>query len=433
MAERLVEFADKSADAASTGTASYQLLALPPALLEQLSSTSPDNLLAPLEIRGDPSDSAVLVTATQTYSIRGVQNSNSLCICASGRGEGKGRRKWFVGGDGALDGTMEVGEDNANGEPARKKARTDAIEIEAVLHETLEVVPTVARVEKLDGLLKGAEFSGDSAEEEKAHASHPTFDSLRSHIPASDAEIRGALSRKRVVTLDGCLRPLPPSFLAQILPSILSSLPLPPALAHSNGATKKKDKGKAKDVKPFVDGAVWTEAEEQDLLDSMDAVDCGNDEVARQVLAWYGDEVEGGRKRWKLDAAKLVKELGVVLLAEGGFGQQPLDPFVAKWKDLAGGFAPLCELSLLAGIHLHRPPPISTIQYLPPSSLSPDPAARFAELFSLRPRWLESEMGLFIDDLTGGDKKKRDALVLKFVRKVREKETVWWTARNLWT
>lgn len=79
-----------------------------------------------------------------------------------------------------------------------------------------------------------------------------------------------------------------------------------------------------------------------------------------------------------------------------------------------------------------RPPPLSTIQYLPPSRLSADPAARFAELFTLQPRWLESEMMLFIDDLTGGDKKKRDALVLKFVRKVREKEVVFWTARNLW-
>lgn len=171
MAERLVTFADKAGDAALTSTASYQLLALPPALLEQLSSTSPDDALAPLEIRGDPADSAVLVTATQTYSIRGVQNSNSLCICASGSGEGRGRRKWFVGGASGLDESKQALEDDAEGEPARKRPRTDAIEIEAVLHETLEVVPTVARVDKLDSLLKGAEFTGDSADGEKARSS----------------------------------------------------------------------------------------------------------------------------------------------------------------------------------------------------------------------------------------------------------------------
>ena len=42
-------------------------------------------------------------------------------------------------------------------------------------------------------------------------------------------------------------------------------------------------------------------------------------------------------------------------------------------------------------------------------------------------------MSLYIDDLTGGDKKKRDALVLKFVRKVKDKDSTWWTARNLWS
>jgi sister chromatid cohesion protein DCC1 len=85
------------------------------------------------------------------------------------------------------------------------------------------------------------------------------------------------------------------------------------------------------------------------------------------------------------------------------------------------------------GVHIFHPPPLNSIQYLPSSSLSPDPATRFSELFSLKPRWPEAEMGLFIDDLTAGDKKKRDALVLKFVRKVKEKDETWWTPRNLWS
>lgn len=42
----------------------------------------------------------------------------------------------------------------------------------------------------------------------------------------------------------------------------------------------------------------------------------------------------------------------------------------------------------------------------------------------------------FLDDLVAGEKKKRDAMVLKFVRKVKgegkEAGVTWWTARNLW-
>ncbi|GAA5912422.1 hypothetical protein JCM8208_005165 [Rhodotorula glutinis] len=442
--ERLILFADKSTDPPTASATSYQLLALPPALLALVTASAESgSTTAPLEFRGDPHDSAVLVTETQTYAVRGVQNSNSLCVCASGTGDAtrRGRKHWFVPGSGdeQVDAALED-----DGEPARKKARHEAIEIEAVLHETLEAVPGVARTDKLDGLLKGAEYLGDAAEEAAEtdqDAPRFTFDSLRARLPASDAEIRTALSRRRVVTLDGDLRPLPPSFLLAIFPSILSTLPLPANLAHGPAAaSKKKDKGKGKEAKPLVPAAaasaqvLHAEALEVDLLDALDAVDCGNEDVARQLLGWFGDEVEvGGKKRWRLDAAQLVKEVGVALLAGGGFGQQPHDAFLERWKSLAGGFAPICTLSLLAGLHLFRPPPVSTVQYLPPSSLSPDPAARFAELFSLKPKWLEADMSLYIDDLTGGDKKKRDALVLKFVRKVKDKDSTWWTARNLWS
>ncbi|BGP49769.1 Ctf8p and Ctf18p associating protein [Rhodotorula kratochvilovae] len=437
--ERLLVFADKARDPPAAASTSYQLLALPPALLALVSSPAADGA-APLEIRGDEGDSAVLVTATQTFAVRGVQNSNSLCVCASGAGAATGRRKWFVqGGD---EGGEDVMEEEGD-EPARKKARYEPLEIETVLHETLEAVPGVARTEKLEALLKGAEYRGDAEEEDAKDqdlAIRHTFDSIRSRLPASDAEIRTALSRNRIVTLDGFLRPLPPAFRLKLLPSVLSTLPLPAELAHPAAAAKKKDKGKGKEAKPAAAApapgakAVLAEALEVDLLDALDAVDCGSEEVARELLAWFGEEVEvGGKKRWRLDAAQVVRELGVVLLADGGFGQQPHDAFLARWKSLSGGFAPVCYLALLAGVHLFRPPPLSTVQYLPPSSLSPDPAARFAELFSLKPRWLEAEMSLFVDDLTGGDKKKRDALVLKFVRKVKEKDTTWWTARNLWT
>ncbi|GAA6007138.1 Dcc1p [Rhodotorula paludigena] len=438
MHERLVQFTDKAQDPAGTRTTSYQLLALPPALAALL-STAPSSSSSALEIRGDLADSAVLVTDWQTYALRGVQNSNSLCVCASGSGDDEGRQKWFVSGTGGSVGaSAEPAIDDADDGPARKKTKYAPIEIEAVLHETLEAVPAVARTDKLEALLKGAEYAGDAAEEDaatQATRQHVTFDSLRSRIPASDAEIRTALKRNRVVELDGYLRPLPSSFLLSILPSVLSTLPVPAAIAHTAAPTGKKDKGKGKAVPAAASsGPVWTEAEDDDLVDALDAVDCGSEQVARALLGWFGEELEvAGKRRWKLDARQVVKEVGIVSLANGGFGRQPLDPFVTKWKSVAGGFAPLCELSLLAGLHICEPPPLSTIQYLPPSSLSPDPAARFAELFSLKSRWLEADMSLFIDDLTGGDKKKRDALVLKFVRKVRERETTWWTPRNLWT
>lgn len=39
---------------------------------------------------------------------------------------------------------------------------------------------------------------------------------------------------------------------------------------------------------------------------------------------------------------------------------------------------------------------------------------------------------MFVDDLVAGEKKKREAMVLKYVRKVKEGGTTTWAARNLW-
>lgn len=180
MAERLVVFADQTAasnDASTSSSSSYQLLALPPALLTYLvASTSTSTPTAPFEIRGDGTDSAVLVTESQTYSLRGVQNSNSLCVCtgsssraAASNGSSSGRKRWFgargdsAGSDGEGDRDQD---DNEDGLAIKKRRRDEPrIEIETVLHETLELVPAVARLEKLEGLLRGTEYTGDEAPE----------------------------------------------------------------------------------------------------------------------------------------------------------------------------------------------------------------------------------------------------------------------------
>ncbi len=87
---------------------------------------------------------------------------------------------------------------------------------------------------------------------------------------------------------------------------------------------------------------------------------------------------------------------------------------------------------MLQGTCILPPSHPPTITFLPSSRLSSDPATRFDELFSLLPRWKDTEMVLFLDDLVGGDKKKRDAMVLKFVRKVKESDgsTVWTSRFN---
>lgn len=164
--QRILHFSETPGSALTTERSTYQLLSLPPALLSLLTSTDSSDS-TPLEIRGDPTDSAALVTPTQTYALRGVQNSNSLCICSSGE-QGGSRGKWFNKSGELID--SEVGFDSENEDmedEARPRKRVkENIEIEAVLHETLEAVVGVAKTDKLAGFLKGCEYKGEVIEVE---------------------------------------------------------------------------------------------------------------------------------------------------------------------------------------------------------------------------------------------------------------------------
>lgn len=157
---RRLVFAPTAPLPSSSRPATYSLLTLPPALVALLASPSPPTL----EIRGHTTDAAVLVTPTETYSLRGVQNSNSLLLCSTPSGPFSYRAR------------PDDGDDQRSRK--RRKGEGDEIRIEATLHETLEVVQGVARTERMSGLLRGSEYAGEDAEQGK----DPSVSRLRFHL-----------------------------------------------------------------------------------------------------------------------------------------------------------------------------------------------------------------------------------------------------------
>ncbi|KAM0749517.1 hypothetical protein T439DRAFT_357854 [Meredithblackwellia eburnea MCA 4105] len=392
---RRVIFTSTPPDPART---TFSLLAVPPSLAKVLSSPE---TASKLEIRGHASDAAVLVTPTETFSIRGVQNSNSLLLCSTGfrySGSEEG-----VDGDGREDPRRK-----------RRKGEPEPIVIETTLHETLEVVPGVARTDKLAGFLRGTEYEGEDAEEGKDASKFVSLERLQTLLPACDAAIEKALNAHRVVAHKGHLRPIPTSYLLKILPPLLASLTAPPPPPKK----KKKDDATASAPPPTVD------VDLDELVMTLDSLDC-SEMVAKEILSWYGKpkKPDEPQKVWEVRVEQLVREIGIAWLASGGYGEQALKPFEASWAGLSHSFAHLCNLSLISGSYIITPNMPPGIKYYPVSRLSPDATVRFDELFGEKDRWEEAEMTLFIDDLVGGDKKKREALVLKFVRKVKDEKS----------
>lgn len=209
-------------------------------------------------------------------------------------------------------------------------------------------------------------------------------------------------------------------------------------------------------------------------MDSLEKDDSIPREVTKQLVEWFGSSKGDGR--WELDIVKVAKAVGSELLAGDRVSFTiryevascrlmtnplmlqnkvvPVDKFVESWREAMGEqYAAQCDLSLLQvsrtirarfdeslygaqpqGTYLLNPSRTtatsSTLTYFPISSLPLDPASRFSELFSVRQKWRTDEIAPFLQDLAI-DGKKRDALTLKFVRKVKGDDGVnYYTSRG---
>lgn len=154
-----------------------------------------------------------------------------------------------------------------------------------------------------------------------------TLETLRSLLPASDLAINHALKLNRVASLppqasstEAHLRTLPASYLLDLLPPLLASIAPPTDEDDAPHTPPPAKRAKGKDKAPVKEAAVepvFVVATEQELLDTLDAQDCG-EEVGKQLLGWFGTEEGEVAGRWRVEVDKLVREVGVCLLARGG-------------------------------------------------------------------------------------------------------------------
>lgn len=99
-----------------------------------------------------------------------------------------------------------------------------------------------------------------------------------------------------------------------------------------------------------------------------------------------------------------------------------------QWKSIVGDtFEKYVDLALLSGNYLVSPNDEEML-YLPAHSLPMDAAARFTELFQIRPRWKAQDILPFLSDIVI-DSKERDKLLLKFARVATDADGVWYTTR----
>ncbi|KAI0344567.1 hypothetical protein BDW22DRAFT_1060919 [Trametopsis cervina] len=353
---------------------SFRLLELPPELSALVESSAD----ARLTIRGQGDENAVLCTPDKTYSLRSVVLSNSVLVVSPS-----------------------------------PHSKEDVV-IRDQLHEILEPVPCLPRLQKLKSLLRGREYD-EGHEDEEDHSdedtsrppkkSRLTYDDARTLLQASDFELDKGLKERKVLSFNGQLRPIASSHLTAILELLLNAL-VSLSLSHENAPT-------------------------DDLLTALEEDHEINRDVARQVMQWFG---EVRSSRWTMDVDAIVREVGIGILRAYKHEAIPEALFIQKWKTAVGDtFESKVDLKLLSGNFLARTPSLSHLSssellYFPASELPEDPAARFTDLFLARSRWKAEEITPFLADIVV-DNKDRDRLLLKHARAITDVDGVWYTAR----
>ncbi|KAH9914024.1 uncharacterized protein B0H18DRAFT_1125886 [Fomitopsis serialis] len=181
-----------------------------------------------------------------------------------------------------------------------------------------------------------------------------TYEEARATLQASDTELDQGLKKRRVLILNGELRPISPTYLNAILELLLTHL-VSLSLPHDSAS---------------IDALCST------LQDGYDV----RKDVCKQVMAWFGDMIDG---EWCMDKTAVVREIGLGMLRPYREESIPLDEFLTKWRKSVGDtFESEVSVDLLSGNYLTqtdvlKEPPIVVLTYFPSSQLPIDPAARF--------------------------------------------------------
>ncbi|KIJ99391.1 hypothetical protein K443DRAFT_102282 [Laccaria amethystina LaAM-08-1] len=363
----------------------FKLLELTPELVTLIEEGTNKYSYAPsLIVKGQPGEDAVICTVDKTYSMRTVDLSNSVLVITPPP------------------------------DAFASKFTDTGVVIRDQLNEIIELAPIVPKLHKLSTLLRGREYDDEEHDEDASsvrfRAASFTYQDARELIQASDAELNRGLRERRILNINGNLRPISLTYLNQLLELVLNLLV---SLSQPHTCASVED----------ISSALANGHEVPRV-------------VSAQVMSWFGDIHQG---KWKIDVDCVIREVGLGILRN--HKQEPVakDIFVAKWTSLVGdSFEHAVSLPLLAVTHLSSLLQgnylVSTIQdkkyltYFPASLLPIDPAARFSTLFLTCPRWKGDEILPFLSDIAVNNK-ERDKLLLKHCRAITDSEGVWYTAR----
>ncbi|KAG0033109.1 hypothetical protein BGZ81_009324 [Podila clonocystis] len=395
--------------------ASYTLLEIPTSLESFLKEN--ENTQLSFQIRGLETDTAVLCTPTQTFSLQRAYTSNTLMPIALIRKQKRQEPHVTLEPDEdalTLPMDMDLGLDmdmDSTGEEKdehKKEGTFDQQMVLDILDSVLDLIPVSPRLERLSELLGLAPFEGWAQEVDRKGCIY-TWEHLQSAIQASDKEIKQWLEDHHACLIDGHWRLFKQRFMYDILQEMLMAVNVLEMTIQNIEASALCQ-------------AICEESTEQ--RDS-NGIEEWMVKHCLESFAEVNTDLPPGH--FKLSVKKMCMFMGIHILSTVERGNRwVLSDFMRHWQQsLHNQFEP--DLAYLAGeciVDTEKSPdqryqPIKYIRYFSKDNLPNDPASRFVALFEIKPKWEAHEIRPFLRDLVL-DEKKLDILLLKHARSVKQ-------------
>lgn len=284
---------------------------------------------------------------------------------------------------------------------------------EVVIRDTvkqiIELSPSIPKTYRLGGMLKDQLYDEGSEEvDPEVQVNWKSYSDVRDTIQASDEELKQALRTKRILEVNGFLRPLSQSYLNNALELMLNTF-------VSLNAPK--------DAIPVVD-----------VLETLQSDHDISRDVMLQIMAWFGElgdapSLISQASTWKMDIHAVVRQIGLGILSR--HQETPLSKadFMTQWHSALGdSFEADADLALLKGNYIC--PEVMNLKYFPSADLPATPQERFTDLFLTQHSWDAKDIAPFLEDIAV-DSKERDKLLMKYARRTVDKNgTVKYSAKS---
>ncbi|KAG4108214.1 hypothetical protein H8356DRAFT_1022876 [Neocallimastix lanati (nom. inval.)] len=363
---------------------SYKILEITKELADELEKKEKETKLV---FRGLPDDEAVFCTNDKTFQIKKVQTTNMMLFISP---------------------ELNQNPDSMENDTTDTTSNCYHYNINDNISSYYELIKISPRIKKLYMILSDTKYQGPDEEDrfDKLKVKFYTLNDILNEIQASEEEIIEGLKEYNAIDINGYWRIIDPNYIQIFLETLLNNIVIYDLSSEHLPLHKVIELSVEFDFPDF---------------------------VTTHVLESFSDSVlkEEQETYYTLSKEKITRFLGIQLLASHMPDSYEYNEFISKWKEIVPEDYTV-NIDLIKGFYIEEETTFQNdkrlLKYFPMTELSHDMKQRLEELFYAKPKWKDSSLLPYLQDIES-NKKVIDRALIKYARASRVGKQIYYTSR----